>query len=307
MNHFHRPERRNRNIGTAKQGHGRNNRLVIPQPADSEQAFYERLERYRKVPRTILGKSFLFVVEETRPECVHACTVDDLTDVLARIPLEPLGELRLIVLRQPKRKEVILSSVWGRLQYGYEFEGATQPAIILEAIKPGDPFRWRKKLSLDEKAEIQRLRADGHLMHDTGRLLEWSLTIEACRSSQLYRTLLHEIGHYVDYLEKVEAPLQEVNARFAALDARTDDEALSDDHPIWDEWDRVFAERNDKWDTLWNGYWSRPTAEREVFAHRHAERLGAQLRKSGAIPFARRLDPASLQRDSLRLCDFMAR
>jgi len=35
------PIRRNRNIGTAKQGFGQNNKLKIPSPFGTLQAFYE--------------------------------------------------------------------------------------------------------------------------------------------------------------------------------------------------------------------------------------------------------------------------
>ena len=38
------------------------------------------------------------------------------------------------VRRQPKRKEEIISPVWGRLIYSYEFENDYCPAIILDAI-----------------------------------------------------------------------------------------------------------------------------------------------------------------------------
>ena len=37
------PVRRNRNFGTAKHGHGQDNELTIPQPADTLRSFYERL------------------------------------------------------------------------------------------------------------------------------------------------------------------------------------------------------------------------------------------------------------------------
>jgi hypothetical protein len=36
------PRRRNRNIGAAKQGHGQDNRMVIPEPWADRRVFYER-------------------------------------------------------------------------------------------------------------------------------------------------------------------------------------------------------------------------------------------------------------------------
>jgi hypothetical protein len=128
------PTRRNRNIGSAKQGHGQSNRLIIPSPCTSSKTFYERLENYEKTEIKINGHDFLFIVEQTRQNCRHACSIADLTRVIENIPLQDYGELRLIVLRQPKRKEELLSRAWGRLIYSYEFENDFLPAVIIEAV-----------------------------------------------------------------------------------------------------------------------------------------------------------------------------
>jgi len=58
------PTRRNRNIGTAKQGHGSNNKLTIPSPCVVSKDFYERLGSYEKVERLINGHAFLFIMKQ---------------------------------------------------------------------------------------------------------------------------------------------------------------------------------------------------------------------------------------------------
>ena len=58
-----------------------------------------------------------FFVEETRPDCVHACTVGDIAIVLNLIPPPDYATLAAVVLRQPKRKEQRLAAVWGRMAY----------------------------------------------------------------------------------------------------------------------------------------------------------------------------------------------
>ena len=143
------PIRRNRNIGTAKQGHGQNNTFCIPWPfvvCQNFKDFYERIENYRK--------------------------------------------------------ETILSPVWGRMIFDYEFENQTGPTIILEAFRVNDRLKWSKKLSVDSQKELERLRQDGHEFAADRRSNVALLEKTAVRNTQLYRTLLHEIGHYVHYLQK---------------------------------------------------------------------------------------------------------
>lgn len=234
------PTRRNRNIGTSKQGHGQNNKMTIPWPAIVEKDFYERLENFEKEIRKINGKTYTFIIEETRIHSKHACSVIDVENILKLIPSEDLDGLSLIIFRQPKRKEEILSSVWGRLIYSYEFEDDYQPAIIIEAIDYSKKLKWSKKLSVESQKELNRLISDGHKFIDTGRTNEANYEIDNVRNTQLYRTLLHEIGHYVHYLNIVDRPA-------------TEDEAF-------EEWEK----RSDY-------YFSIPSVEKEQFAHSYAE------------------------------------
>jgi hypothetical protein len=113
--------RRNRNIGTAKQGYGQNNKLSIPAPYLVSPSFFERLGAYEKVTRVINGHTFLFIVEATTPGSGHACSISDITKMIGYVSPADYGALKFIVLRQPKRKENILSPTWGRLIYSYEF------------------------------------------------------------------------------------------------------------------------------------------------------------------------------------------
>ncbi|UII21512.1 hypothetical protein [Fulvivirga ligni] len=145
------PTRRNRNIGTSKQGHGKDNKLTIPYPAVVEKSFIERLSDYHKENRTINGNNFKFVIETTRENSAHACTVDDIAEIIRHIPPEDYQDLNLIILRQPKRKEEILASVWGRLIYSYDFEGTNGPAIMLEAIDSDKTLKWTKHLTPEKR------------------------------------------------------------------------------------------------------------------------------------------------------------
>jgi len=191
------PTRRNKNIGTAKQGHGQNNALTLPRSGDK--VYYEKLVDPVAETRTVNGHAFLFVTEKTKPEYQHACSVDDIIAVIAAILKEDYGDLRFIVLRQPKRKEEILSAVWGRFVPAYAFGKETAPAIILEAVNYKKPFKCSKKLSVEWKKEIDRLVADGHKVTDDGRNYIIHCDLNSVRNTQLYRTLPHEFGHYVHY------------------------------------------------------------------------------------------------------------
>ena len=191
------PTKRNRNIGTAKQGFKNRNVFAIPDYYPREgKSFSEKLTRYSTVKRGINGHQFTFVVEETKKNSCHACTIDDLEIVLQAVPSYYFQGLKTIVLRQPKRKEEIFRSVWGGWFAGYEFESKVVSAIVLEAAGFGSKVKWSRKIGIDTQKELKRLQTDGFDVAETKRSYEIELSLENVRNVQLYRTLLHEIGHH---------------------------------------------------------------------------------------------------------------
>ena len=245
--------------------------MVIPSSWHDSHIFWERLTSYQSVFRRVHVKEFTFLVEKTRDDSVHACTVDDIVQLLFYVPTNDLQGLSLIVLRQPKRKESTLSSCWGRLAYFAAVDQATGPAIMLEAVDLSRALRWSRSLDHQEQLELERLRADGHQIEETRRKYVIKSTLEAARNTQLYRTLLHEVGHWVDWLNSVERP-------------------ASDPAASYDELERQYE--------------SKPRAEKEDFAHRYADKLASSLRDKGLIPFERMISPQRLSRDGLRKTDF---
>ncbi len=264
------PSRRNKNIGTAKQGRSQNNRMVIPSSWHDAKVFYERLEDYKIVIRNVQGHPFRFVVEATRESCLHSCTIEDLCEVLSFIPAADFGDLSLIVLRQPKRKEELLNPVWGRLIYSFEFEGMHEPAIILEAIDLKGEMKQPKKQRLEQQREFQRLQQDGHAFVENKRHFTAKLQLDSTRQTQLFRTLPHEFGHYVHYCQVVETP----------------------------------GEEGLNWNQRWEQYYALPSEEKERFAHQYADRFNQQLREKGLFPFPRILDEEQIRKDGLSLEDF---
>ena len=118
--------------------------------------------------------------------------------VLAQVPYAALADIEFVLLRQPKRKEEILESAWGRLVWYAEVGELKGRAIVLEAIDFSKPLRWPRSLSPDRAKEFARLREDGHEIEETKREYIIRPTLATVRATQLYRTLLHEIGHNVD-------------------------------------------------------------------------------------------------------------
>lgn len=262
------PTRRNRNIGTAASGHGDDNRLVIPSRWNGPTSYWRDLGEYRSVKRVVSGRELTFIVEKTNRGCVHACTVEDIVCLLGDIPPEDWEGLSCFVLRQPKRKEAILNGVWGRLAYGGVI-GRPQdgmldgPAVFLEATTPISEFSLGASMWPDAQAEFERLRRDGHSITRSGRRFTIQCSIDTVRSTQLYRTIPHEIGHWLDWLEKVQRPVAP--------------KGIGVDEYDWRE-------------SLKEQYNRRPAREREVFAHRYADRFWTRLSTSGVIPFEKRLD-----------------
>jgi len=259
------PTRRNRNIGTERQGHGQDNRMKIPSHWDGDRWFYEKVENAVAVERNIGDLGLTFLVQPVTAGFVHACTIDDICYLLSLAPKGDIAGVDLVILRQPTRKQQGLRPVWGRLAYYAETGRHSGRAIFLEAQQPGVPFRWPRSLTPEGLAEFDRLRADGHEIEEDRRAFNIKPTMESIRATQLYRTLPHELGHHVDYLTNVSEPAQ-------------------------DESD---------YDRLRELYFSRPQSEREAFAHRYADELTAQLRKKGAVPFVRQDDPEAMERDGL--------
>ena len=244
--------------------------MVIPSSWHDAKVFYERLENYHIVERTVQDHAFRFVVEETRETCIHSCTIEDLCQLLSLIPMAHYGALSLIILRQPKRKEELLNPVWGRLIYSFEFEENHEPAIILEAIDLNEQLKRPKRQSLEEQREFKRLQQDGHAFVENKRHFTAKLQLDSSRETQLFRTLPHEFGHYVHYCQVVETP----------------------------------GEEGLNWNQRWEQYHALPGEEKERFAHQYADRFNQQLRREGLLPFPRILDEDQIQKDGLRLEDF---
>lgn len=256
--------RRNRNIGTAKSGHGQNNRMQISEGCKGGRypLFYEDLENPVALSRTVGDRDITFLVEPVQSGFLHACTPDDIAQVLRLLPPEHTNGIDLVVLRQPKRKEYLLEPVWGRLQYWSELRQYSGVAIHLEAQQVDWVRRWRKSLCPDDVQELERLAQDGHQVISERRHYAIHTSLETIRATQLYRTLPHEVGHRVDYLNFEE----------------TAEDALL--------------------------YWSKPTKDKEAFAHRYATEFWKRERAAGHIPFDRILNEEELIAEGLAVSWF---
>jgi hypothetical protein len=171
-----------------------------------------------------------------------------------------------------------LEAVWGRFSYAADLVDGhgnvlySGPAIVIEAVNPSTLIKFGKSLSPEGMAELERLKSDGHSIRSSDRDHTVESTLESCRATQLYRTFPHEVGHWVDFQNKVELP--------GMTDASSD------------------------YATLLDRFHSRPSVEREQFAHGYAEQLRLRLMASQAIPFDRQLDRERVHQDNLLLQDF---
>ena len=262
--------RRSRNIGTEKQGHGQDNRMVIPSRWSDDRVYYEVLRNPVPVVRRAAGNRVTFLVEPTIKGFVHACTLDDVCHVLAHLPADHWREIDLIILRQPTRKQNRLNPVWGRLIYYANVGRYEGPAIFLDAQDPDEPIRWTRSLDREGEQELARLEGDGHEVHRDRRHYLISRSLRSIRTTQLYRTLIHEVGHEVDWQRSV----------------------------VWPFLDREGAEVEEE--RAQETYGARPSVEKEAFAHRYADETRRELETTGIIPFERQVSEAGLREDNLR-------
>lgn len=184
-----------------------------------------------------------FFVEPTLDDFFHPCTPGEILEVLGCLPRADWFDIKNIVLRQPTRKQSQLHSVWGRMVYSLDLGGQYGPSIVLDA-QHLRPLIWTKRLGPHHQRELERLERDGHRICLQKRAVEIQVNPESIRTTQLYHTVPHEVGHYVDYLEKVER--------------RSEENAQS-------------------WSKLWELYCARPTQEKEDFAIAYAERHRPKL------------------------------
>ncbi len=192
------PGRRNKNVGTKAHGYGSNNKLVIPESWHEGKCFYERLDSYVVVRRRVANHDLTFMVEPTREGWFYPCTIEDICRALLHLPSEHVANFGLIVMRQPTRKQRVLSPVWGRAVFVFDAPDCSGAAIVLEA-QNDEPLAWPISLSPERVRELDRLRADGHEVHKSKRRFEIFTTPDSLRNTVLYRTLLHEVGHHVDH------------------------------------------------------------------------------------------------------------
>lgn len=242
-----RPERRNRKIGTKEAGFKQSNKMTIPRrwlDRDGSPRLL-RMGPLQTIEHELPGGSLTFLYESPRPDCTYGCSPKDVAHIFANVPARDREDLEIVAFRQPTRKQQILNPVWGRLFYYAEFEAHDGPTIVIEAVDLSRRMRWPRKLSLENRHELKRLRDDGHKIDEDRRGYTIRYTQRSVRQTILYRTLLHELGHWVHWLTEVERP------------------------------------RNGGRDR----YFAKPASEREAFAHAYAERLAERLRRKGVIPF----------------------
>ncbi|MDQ8020636.1 MAG: hypothetical protein REI94_02280 [Moraxellaceae bacterium] len=173
--------------------------MVIPESWHELKVYWEKLQDYVVVRRSIRGKELLFFVEPTREGWFHVCTIQELTKLLTLCDDKALSSFDFIALRQPTRKQRILCPVWGRAAFAFDLGNHRGRAIVIEA-QTLRPYLWSSR-SLDPEMsrELARLELDGHSITTNKRSIGISPTPESMRATILYRTLLHEIGHHVDY------------------------------------------------------------------------------------------------------------
>jgi hypothetical protein len=252
-----RPVRRNRKIGTELSGFKVANKMGIP-VSWLDRDGVARLYSHRLNPDlvetfSVLGGSCTILYEKPKDGFTYGCSPQDVLEVLSMVPPADREGLKAIAFRQPTAKQSLLNPVWGRLLYSADFRQYQGAAIVLEALEVGRPLKWSRKLDVEHQLELERLRRDGHIIESTKRDHMIHITEASVRNTILYRTLLHEIGHWVNWLEDTVRPETAL-----AVD-RDDAEEL---------------------------YCAKPRTEHEAFAHRYADELAAKLRASKFIPFA---------------------
>jgi hypothetical protein len=247
------PHRRNKNIGTRKSGYRRQSKFGVPTtPAIT---FYEHLKDSVKIHRYLKESRLDFYIEPPAGGRIYHCTPDDVVRVLSEITNSSLKDFKTIVFRNSSAKQETLVPAWGRMKYGSSLSRTTGPVVFIESQKPDLKMKFSRKLNSFYFNEIKKLENEGHDIEFTKRHVIIHCNSAAIRSTQLYRTLFHEIGHYNDYYQQVELP-------------------------------NLYQDEYESWGRLYDNYFNKPTREREEAAERFAGLVKSQLMEQKIIPFA---------------------
>lgn len=256
--------RRNRNIGTPLAGRGKNNRNVIPERWSDPTRYWNSLKSPVVVKREVHGNPVGFVIEAPRTGNAHACTVEDVCEILRLLPKHHARDISLVVMRQPTRRQETLAPVWGRLGYWTEICSLAGPGIYLEAKDASISLDWPLSLTPEQQRELTRLAKDGHVVERHKRGHRIVSTYGSIRNTQLYRTVPHEVGHWVDYL---------------TFDAGEGVEYGSTE--------------------FWELYYAKPSKDKEDFAHRYADEFRALMKSTGNFPFRQLRDSSKIRQSGL--------
>lgn len=220
-----------------------------------QSSYFERMNASLRRDFHIDDQDVIVLYEEPHAGYTYGCSPDDVMFILEHVArlLPKLPEF--VVFRQPTRKQKQQRPVWGRCVYWAEIGDVEGEAIFLDAQEIGSIIRYSKKMSIEDRDEFERLKDEGHEFVEDRRYFETRLTEETIRSTLLYRTFLHELGHLRDFYKRV----------------LLEDTALDPDT-----------------DVAYDLYFSRPASEREVFAHQFSELVADYLRSEDIIPFSPR-------------------
>ncbi|CAA6827539.1 MAG: Unknown protein, partial [uncultured Sulfurovum sp.] len=265
------PTRRNKNIGIKKQGFSQNNKFVIPDRYENGEwvSFNENLIDPVIVPLNINGYELILIIEPVYESYIYSCTPQDIIKIMNLFPVQHFEEtdLKILIMRQPKSKDEIVSPVWGRFSYYQSFGQYAGTAITLEAMKVGLALKWGKKLSVFSMKELEMLRNDGHQVEAFKRYFLIQTTPESIRNTQLFRTIPHEMGHAYDYY-------------------------LNSMKPSMEAWDR---DDDAEGEYISEAFHSKPQLDKEEAANRYAKEFYEKYSISGELPFGQIYDESSIR------------
>lgn len=141
-----------------------------------------------------------FISEPTLQGYIHACTEQDVIAALRTLPAADLKGLLFIVFHQPTRKGEQQSPRWAAYYPEYTYRSMSGPAIVLEAIDPERPIKWGTSLEPDDQKELELLEREGHDIQREKKAIYITPSIASIKKTQLERSLVHEVGHHVDYM-----------------------------------------------------------------------------------------------------------
>lgn len=193
------PVRRNKKIGVKKQEHS--NTFVPP-----------KIGSLLRPTQSVVLNNIIYIIEKPDKGYTYSCTPQEVDAVIHKLPTQDIEGIVFVVFHQPTKKQGALMPTWAEY-FDPLVRGKRQGAAILISAMGQVPRKWPLTLQPQDLQELEKLKQEGHIVTKTRDYYLIESPQKAVKQTQLYRSVVHEVGHHVAYKKGISKKKNEEYAR----------------------------------------------------------------------------------------------